>query len=290
MKVDMKGKRIMYKFRMLVIGLATILLVGCSAGAPSSEQMQTAPPEDLPYEIICDNGNYYLLLEDSIARENVDEDSLSAERPHIEFASMDEMLKDIKTGDFTESELKELSQFKTDDDGRTSICDISKLYDAYTPERYDVKRIDWFGYDYSFAFREEDGDSRCSMSVNALEIDNEEAFAERIDDCTSDPNFQLISVERVEDRNATVTTYMSGGTGKVEERKIVYYTIKESNKELYVHEEYLFSSDSTPFAITIFGTENGIDFTVFLSFVQERPSVEYLLGFGFREYVETEVA
>ena len=103
-------------------------------------------------------------------------------------------------------------------------------------------------------------------------------------------NFTLLSTEQIEDRNATVIIFTSETYYGVKDHKRVYYTIRDENKEVFVCENYTPSTDVVPSTVYIYGTENGMNYVVNLRNLQERPSVEYLMGFGYREYVETEVA
>lgn len=279
----------MYKSRIVIFGLLAALLTGCSAGGQDSQLAPTESPVDLPYEIICDNGGYYLMLEDGIIKDEEVEGSFSEALPMIKFTSIEEMVQDIKTGNFTEDELRNLAKFPKDEDDRTVLCDLSKLYDAYAPERLDRKIISWYGDAYDFIFEESEGESSCCMHSGFSNAKKEKGIEELIA-CSRVPNFTLLSTEQVEDRNATVITFTSGNL-EIEERKFVYYTIKDSNKELFVRECYQLSTDTVPVIVHIYGTEKGVNFSVeLIREYQERPSVEYLMSFGVREYVETEVA
>lgn len=289
MKANVKGKLIMNKFRILAIILVSTFLVGCSAGAPTSEQMQIDPPADLPYEIIRENGQSYLILKEIVTTEYESSTPSAEDIRCIRFDSIAEMVQDIKTGNFTESELKELSRFNKDEDGRILICDISKLYEAYTPGQFDSQRILWFGENYRFDFLKGSDWHSCIMT-NRFSYGSLDACIADIIDCTDKPNFELVSTEQIEDRKATMVTYTSGTNGQIKERKSIYYTIEDIKGEIFVYEEYELLSDTVPKMIVIFGTRNGVNYSVYIEFPQERPSVEYLLGFGFREYVETEVA
>lgn len=278
----------MYKARIVVFVLMAALLTGCSAGVQTQQPALTEPSLDLPYEIILDNGGYYLQLEDGVSKENQMEGSFSEIGPIILFGSMDEMVQDIKTGNFTEDELENLSEFPKTKDNLIGICNLSKLYDAYTPEQFPNTRIKWFGYTYSFKFDDNNG-RVCTMDCE-LSNEQKDTIIADFTACTKTPNFTLLSEEQIEDRNATVIICMSGNY-EILERKYVYYTLEAGDKEIFVREYYMHSTDLIPTVIDICGTEKGVNFLVCLAGeLPERPSVEYLMGFGFREYVETEVA
>lgn len=279
----------MHKSRIVVFALLAALLTGCSVSVQPAKQTPTAPPDDLPYEIICDNGEYYLMLEGGIIKGEEVEGSFCEVAPNIRFGSIEEMVQDIKTGNFTDDELRDLAKFRKDEDGRTVLCDLSKLYDAYAPEKLDRKIIKWSGETYIFLFDESEGDSSCYMQFGCSNATKEKRIEELIA-CSRVPNFTLLSTEQVDERNATVITCTSGNL-EIKEHKSVYYTIEDGNKEIFVREWYRHSTDAVPVSVRIYGTEMGVNFSVeLIGEFQERPSVEYLMSFGVREYVETEVA
>ena len=277
----------MYKSKIVVLLLVAALLTGCSAGPKTMQIAPTEPLIDLPYEIICNNGEYYLQMEEGVAEENETEGTFSEDGPIIRFDSIDEMFQDIVTGNFTEEELDNLAKFPKAEDGHIVICNPYKLYDAYTPEQSAMKRITWVGYTYGFEFFDIFG-GNCSMDCELSDEIKDSIIADFASSAKK-PNLTVLSEEQIEDRNATVITWKDGLTEQ--EKKYLYYTIEEGNKEIFVWECYVHSTDTAPGAIVICGTENGVNFYVSLvGELRERPSVEFLMGFGFREYVETEVA
>lgn len=278
----------MYKAKLIVLILTAALLAGCSAGVGTSQSALAEPTYDLPYEIMRDDDGYYLLLEDDIVTDDL-EGSFSEESPNIKFGSMEEMVQDIRTGNFTDDELKVLSEFVKDDDGRIDICNLSKLYNAYTPDKFDNNRIIWTGNTYTFEFLNNDNKYYCAIYGEISNTDKEKA----IEDLINGSKLQdatVLSREQKEERNATVVTYSMIQVGITYERKMMYYTIENGNKNVFVVEKYALSTDTVPSIIEMFGIENGVNYYVGMTYPQERPSVEYLMGFGFREYVETEVA
>lgn len=279
----------MYKSKLIGLVLVIAMLAGCSTKESVSRPAQTEPPIDLPYEIIRDDDGYYLVLDDSSATDDEVEGSLQVLAPLIEFGSMDEMVQDIKTGNFSEKELRYLSKFPKDEDGRTILCDLSKLYDVCTPEQFDEKKILWQGGYYRFVLLSNESDFQVHM-YNSISDSSKEEDIENLISCDSVVNFTLLSTEQIEDRNATVIIFTSETYYGVKNHKRVYYTIRDENKEVFVCENYTPSTDVVPSTVYIYGTENGMNYVVNLRNLQERPSVEYLMGFGYREYVETEVA
>ena len=289
MKVELKGEFFMYKSKLIGLILIIAMLAGCSTKESVSKPAQTEPSIDLPYEIIRDDDGYYLLLDDSSTTDNEAEVS-SQLLKFIHFGSMDEMVQDIKTGNFTEKELLILSIFPKDEDGRTILCDLSKLYEAYAPEQLGEKSITWYGNRYTFSFGDKEKELHYNMRIGFSNTQKEERI-EQLMTGADKRNFTLLSTESAEDRNATVVTHISGVYDGIRERKTVYYTLKDSNKEVFVCEDYSYAEDEVPYFIEMYGTENGMNYRVsFAVEGQDRPSVEFLMSFGVREYVETEVA
>ena len=155
----------MYKSKLIGLVLVIAMLAGCSTKELVSQPAQTEPSIDLPYEIIRDDDGYYLLLDDSSTTDNEAEVS-SQLLKFIHFGSMDEMVRDIKTGNFTEKELLILSIFPKDEDGRTILCDLSKLYDAYAPEQLGEKSITWYGNRYTFSFGDKEKELHYNMRIS----------------------------------------------------------------------------------------------------------------------------
>lgn len=278
----------MIKLRIVVFALIVALLAGCSAKISAPKQPQNGSLVNAPYDIVIEDGEYYLVLTNEIAGENTSGPNTSEKKPAIEFASINEMVQDINTGKFTDDEMRQLSKFKTDDNGRIIICNLSNLYDARTPEQYETKRIVWYGDEYVFHFF--NGTDFCCQISQVGTRANLEQMITRAKNKTEEDFYIELSTQQIEERNATVITYTTATADDHQRFKNVYYTIAAGNKELFVFEEYGADSDSKPHSIYLYGTEDGINYTVALEQLQERPSVEWLSQFGLRKYVETEVA
>lgn len=279
----------MNRFSLFIVALFVAFFAGCTQGAPTFEQAPKDPSINMPYEIMIENGKYYLSLPESIRDDNTSGVSSSELAPSVNFESLAEMVQDIKTGSFTDEELKMITRFKTDDTGKTYICDLSKLYDAYAPEPCALKEIMWTGENYRFDFNIGQV-QRCSM-VGGWSNSTMDTLKTELIECKYNGDIRLISTTQVEERNATVITYTTKYSGWSKEYRNIYYAIVDGDRELFVFEKYGSSGDA-PIMVTILGTENGYNFTVQLDLwgAEERPSVEWLSRFGFREYVETEVA
>lgn len=72
--------------------------------------------------------------------------------------------------------------------------------------------------------------------------------------------------------------------------KQIYYVITTSEKTLHIFETYDAASNVAPDSIDIPGEQQGEYFDVYISNFEERPTVEWLLEFGIKEYGETPAA
>lgn len=144
----------------LAVALVFLLLSGCSANTN-------------PYEIVHEDGNYYLVISNNESEDLANEASGQIMGSVIYFASMDEMVSDINTGNFTKDEMEMISSFETDDAGRIIICDLSKLYVPILPDSVTVKKIKWTGTSYTYYLRCGDGEQFHSMKIyNSVESYN----------------------------------------------------------------------------------------------------------------------
>lgn len=269
---------------MRIISVFCVFLLLASLAVGCSFEKSFAPTVTLPYEII-ENDNEYCLVMRCVSSE-VDDGVTSSQicvPSDIVFDSINEMIDDIKTGNFSQNELDILASFPRNNENQIQICNINELYVPILPNDLSVEKVFWRGMDYCFLLNLTNGTGRRRMHVYTPE-----KFQEATDIARNFPNATECKVQSISteaERNATVTYYING-IGK--ESKHIYYNITKEAKTLHIVENYILEeSKNTPNSVRIYGSDNGVYFYYWLASLTERPSVEWLSQFGIREYVET---
>ena len=275
--------------RFICIILATIwlaVLPGCAKNSLDNKQNGQVN-KDMPYTIHMESGTCYLAFKDGYISSddsgNTDDQELAR---HIYFCTVEEMINDIQTGNFSDKEMEILTEFSRDENGMVKICDISSLYVAEYPSTFSTHRIVWGGMYYYFSL----GTGGSGPHAN-LDLIDKETYESKIDffsNFDENPLIEEISVSSDPERNAVVYDYVTSFGDKF---KLLFYAIGEGTDLLYIAETYAMEdSDIVPGDISIWGQSEGKYFDVYINRLQERPSVEWLSQFGIREYVKTEVA
>lgn len=125
--------------------LTLIILIGIFSGCQNTES-----------HIIEKDGKYYFLSDDIPNRDANSSSSDSEVLACVAFSSVDEMLTDIKTGNFTDDELYEIGKFERLDDGLVKLFDLNLLYEPYHPTAFENAsrhKVFWYGDHYDFVFR-----------------------------------------------------------------------------------------------------------------------------------------
>lgn len=271
----------------LMAGLLVLAMLSGCAGAGADEP--TTKPTQRPYEIVVENGEYYLILDDDLPEfywGPGPESGVMAQivGPGIRFDSLEELRSDIETGNFTENELSNISGFDSDGDLRVRIFD--NLYDIVAPEELEKYRLNWKGISYNILLR------NGAMQANVSFI-NQETYNKTLSKYANFENedgIKLLEKFFEEDRNATVLTYNTSEReedwGRIYTKKL--YSLNQGEKSLLINESYRVGgsgqeedfSETIPDSVRIYGEENGIYFEVFLDNLSERPAVDWLLKWG----------
>lgn len=271
----------------ILVALWLAVLSGCAENSLDNKQNGQVN-KDMPYTIQTENGNCFLAFKDGYITSddggNTDNQELVK---YICFSSIEEMINDIQTGNFSEKELEKILEFPKDENERVFICNLSNMYTACYPSDMELKHVTWYGGDgYSFSLSaDEDGPKGLIRFLNQKSYEEDIIFYSNFDE---NPLIEEISVSSDPERNAVVYDYVTSFGDKF---KLLFYAIGEGTDLLYIAETYAMEdSDIVPGDISIWGQSEGKYFYVFINRLQERPSVEWLSQFGIREYVETEVA
>ena len=276
MRIDFGAERIDMMRRLCCIAVAIVFLlhfVGCAHKQESA---------DMPYEIVEENGVYYMVMNEPVSEPAASDGGFfDGGVGSVCFDSVEEMKRDLDTGNFTDEEWHEILRFGTDNAGRIPICDLSKLCVPVTPSNVEYG-LDWSGTGFLFPLRSEEGlqGDFCFRSQTVFEdwVAEKEHFGEN----------ELIAFSlqtKDAERNADVYVY---DTGVGKEQKAMYYVLSAGDKVLHIWEVYddVAQPESVPTDIEIYGAENGQYYRVSLYGFQKRPSVQWLLGFGMTDYGE----
>lgn len=271
---------------LLLVILLVVILAACTE-KPLDSKKNGQIKNEMPYTIHKENGKCSLVFKDGYITPN---DSANKEEckaiRYIYFDTVQEMINDIKTGNFCDEEKEIMMEFRENEDGVVQICDISSLHTALYPSTFIYQSIGWYGTVYFYTLSSgENGPKAVLNFVPHETYETDIDFYRNFDELTK---AEMISVSSDPDRNAVVYDYLNilG-----EESKMLVYTIGEGTEPLHIAECYrLEESDTVPAYIKLYGQSKGKYFCVFLNQLQERPSVEWLSQFGICEYVETEAA
>jgi hypothetical protein len=121
--------------------ILTFLLVFClSACRPGN----THAAEGYKYYPAEDGENPYILLSNELyPGPNL---GMSFAPPHIQFSSVEEMINDIRTGTFTEDELRKLAYMRFGGTGKIPLMYMNDLYDIVAPEDFALQKIEWHAW------------------------------------------------------------------------------------------------------------------------------------------------
>lgn len=203
----------------------------------------------------------------------------------IPFKSLEELRDTIINSKFTDSQLNIIRMdFVDKDTKKIQICNPNKLYQAVYPEKFEVTMFIWEGLTYSWILDSEE--SYLSMSYITKE-DFDSLYKQDISEIGELAT--VTKTEKIDDRNSNVSYY----TTVAGEFKRVCYKLEQGEKTLYVAETYYLKGYTdyiknnvlldVPKSITILGKQNNEYFRVYLSGVEQRPSIEYLFEFGLKE-------
>lgn len=246
----------------VAILLSVIYLCSCS----SSE-----------YQYIDGNGEGYIVYThptSSVA------DGAGLERaPRIYFSSVEEMITDIYSGNFTEIEKLQLAQFKHDDHGRIIVCDLDNIYCLNVPDGTSYT-IDWYGIGYDYS----------GTLVNGRlsgKIVSQERWSEELDEYLEPINAGRHPWAFDDNRNAAVYRVRVDDTYRYR----AIYQIDNGATEIHVIENFAEYPNSLK-SIRLYCVYNSTYFILYLtpsigeSFLA-RPSVEYLKQFGIELYTNS---
>lgn len=255
--------------------LSLILLAGCAM-----PQEASSPTEQYEPYIYHENGeNSYITL-------NVESGSAgsmgSMEAPHVDFSSPAEMREKIKSGNFTKEELKEISRFTKNDQNQILSISAESIYTPTFFKDFNWGELQWNGSSYSYAFSDENSYGYFTM------YSNEQAQAGAYSDILGARYIsECLNSKKTEDGKGTIYYYHFYTTGHV-----IVYTITQGDTTYHIavfHDQdydmvILYGLNPTQsFRVTWFPSTSNDKFPY-------EPTLDQLLQFGIKKYVETEIS
>jgi hypothetical protein len=241
-----------------------------------------------PSEIVLDADYYKIRKADGIYVMNtglpgLGYGSLSESRPPelIKFESLADMRRIIFGGQLSDRAVRISKSFKRAKRGGILLFDPNNMQDIVVPEDMFVDGlIIWQGYCYSFSF----GNDALGGSLYYSCIDGSQNLAEK-EIQIEEHGVTILSVTHDAKRNATETVFQAVSSQHV--WKQIVYTVTEGTKTVTFVENYWDSAkQEVPNRIIFWGTVDGNFFHGNLFGMKERPSLEYLMQFGLKPFVE----
>ena len=210
-------------------------------------------------------------------------DGLNAAIPGhpVRFMGLSEMRRIIFEGQLSDNALRAMKSFKRARNGGILLFNPNHMQDIVVPEDMWVNGlVTWLGYKYSFSFENDE----MSGSLTYCVIDESQECAER-EINKAEKNIVILSATHDPERNATVTVFQNTKNQRI--WKQIVYTHTAGNKTITFVENYHDGAEQEmPNSIKFWGTDNGNYFYGDMSGMKERPSLEYLMEFGLKPFVE----
>lgn len=205
----------------LFVFLLTCLLFACCLSACNQA----------PTKVVKKNGQYYLKLNEKVISDrNIRVDTTDGMGLSIEFDTLDDMVKKIRSGDFTDHELSKIlgNDFKRQ--GMVDLFDLDHMYQPYHPDGIADYTVVWRGASFYYFC---DIQTRYAFSEFLIKPLSKSAFDENF------PTLKEKSIDfpREEWASYVYDTELNGHTYRVLERweygKLVYVTFYVAKEDQY---------------------------------------------------------
>ena len=273
--------------RLMCMICVILLLGGCTS------------PSNNGYRYYKVDGQHYITIDDVTVTDSDVEGSV-IQACDIKFQNFEEMLSDIRNGNWTALELQQLKHNMAYyyQENPMQIVDLDNLLQPTYPDNMYLDGISWTGPDMRILLRTDDEDSSKTVSVSCkdLVVDFSYYFSqvdpERVVNNLQGENYR-VEVEQEADGNVTVIkryyieSFLSSDV-VIETLVSIQrlYSFTKDNATYYVNEVTNVEYDQ--FGATLLLVVNGDEFMYF-SFAKyngwsEAPSMEILSQFGFAPY------
>lgn len=276
-----------------ILVLSSILLcMGCSAptAVPAAPSLPAARYDNRFYSITRTDGQCYLtptpeLLEyDAEYRAQLAASDICARRALNvpKYSTVAKMREGFLNGSMTIDQANTIRRICTSPDGTAPILDPDRLYEFTLPDDTAPKDgVTLYGHRYSVSFSNDfaSGYIECQENTYHTEHDNAKYL-----DFLSNENITVHRKETVSDRFATVY-HASTSVSKL---MFICYELHAGDKHMYIQESYCIENTSPlaqisttiPYHIEIWGTDAQGSFYCSVPSLKERPSIQWLIGFG----------
>lgn len=251
-------------FIMLVFGLISIL-AGCY-------------PDN--YKLVQEDGVYYVDM--NLRPHGTTNTTGGYFARGMYFSTLDELVNDFQTGNFTEDEFEALKTFDRSEDGKIPVPNLANLLEPIVPDSLGQPEILVCEDRCSFYYQPEDA-AKVSVSFNNQAVFHKkvEAFL-NYEESLAEVDQLLVSQEP--ERNATVYTWTTK-TG--ETAKYILYTIDANDTVYYVHEWYENAEGEQISLIEMWFEQQEKYMFVKIKSPEVRPSIEWLTSFSLKPYEGT---
>ena len=232
--------------------------------------------ESTEYALIHENGHYYVDM--NLGPKPKYNAYITAIGGTLRFDSLDEMVRDFQTGNFSEEEFKELEKFYRGDDGRIEIPNLSNLAEPIAPASLGAYRIHVSGDSWSFNYKPANAKNAHVYISDAVYHNKLVEEFLHYEAKLSERN--QVAVTQVPERNARVYTWVANG----KTCKRILYSISANETVYYVNELYADAEGETIVNVYLWFEYQGEYLYVTINEPTERPSVEWLTSFGVKPY------
>lgn len=189
------------------------------------------------------------------------------------FDSPQEMKRKFLECDFTEEEIEDLIYMLSYEPGMLDLPDLDHISQPVLPEGITWDgTINWDGFGNGYTFHLSCTSEPTASFSTSTETQFRDAEA-RLMNYTGDELVEVIQVEHIEDRNATVYHLQSKINGH--KSQIIVYTIDIDNRH-YIVEEHYFSSGK----YMRIWLQDGACYGHIMVDFEVRPNVEWITSFG----------
>lgn len=216
--------------------------------------------------------------------------------PSLTFPSVECMRQKFLTGDWTEDEIKTLKRIMYWKGNGFEMPDIDHLYEAVVPDGWGgADKVWYYGDCYSFSIKNEatyrmtnEGGKGETGYIGVYPREKFDIRYQRdfVDFMESHKNDLLDGQSEYDGYPCRIYEYDTS----VAIIRIVILTIEEKEYSYNIQLTYLLAHDdksqqdrvnpNAPYSVNIYGNRHGQGFYVYLSSLEQSPTVDYLLSFG----------